>query len=96
MEVQDCEVKKNASYVRSVVVLKDYGLPQIRKEALGQKPGSFEIHGIASLCLIFGMKDKAASTHQHLLPARHCVLACLKNGLLPTPHTICAAKAQVS
>lgn len=54
--------KKNASYVHFVVVFKGLGVAPDKEGALGQKPGSFEIHGIASLCPYF-WSERRSSQH---------------------------------
>lgn len=43
-----------------LLFLKDQGLLQIREGAFGQKPGSFEIHCIASLCPYFWCEGQSS------------------------------------
>lgn len=88
-----CFFLKKASYGGFALAFKGVGgVPDQERSSGAPLKFMAELH----FALIFGVKDKAASTHQHLFPARHCVLACLKNGHLSTPtYNLCCKSTGV-
>lgn len=57
---------------------KEMGLPQIREGALGKKPGSFEIHGIASLCPYFWCEGQSSQHSSALSPSKALCVSMFK------------------